>query len=62
MEGPRSMRERACIGAVLLSSSIEPIEYFACNEPIACTAEGKPDTNQNLNKGINEQLRDLADM
>lgn len=36
MKGPDKTREIACIGAVLLSSSKEPIEYFFCSEPIDC--------------------------
>lgn len=28
--------ERAWIGAVLLSNSKDPIEYFFCSEPIDC--------------------------
>ncbi|KAF8391273.1 hypothetical protein HHK36_023575 [Tetracentron sinense] len=34
MKGPSTRREMACIGAVLLSNSEEPIEYFFYNEPI----------------------------
>lgn len=35
------MSDRAWKGAVLLSSSKEPIEYFLCNEPIDCIRNAK---------------------
>lgn len=41
MKGPVSRRERACIGAVLLSSSKEPTEYFFCKDPIDCSSQAK---------------------
>lgn len=37
MNGPKTRRETACIGAVLLSNSNEPTEYFFCKEPIDCS-------------------------
>lgn len=36
MNGPSMRRDTACIGAVLLSNSKEPTEYFFCKEPIDC--------------------------
>lgn len=41
MNGPTVRRESACMGAVLLSNSKDPIEYFFCNEPIDCLINAK---------------------
>lgn len=41
MNGPTVRRESACMGAVLLSNSKDPIEYFFCNEPIDCSIKAK---------------------
>lgn len=41
MNGPTVRRESACMGAVLLSNSKDPIVYFLCNEPIDCLTNAK---------------------
>lgn len=52
MNGPNKRRERAWIGAVLLSNSKEPIEYFFCKEPIDCATENTHKTeNKKQGKG-----------